>query len=76
MADFDGSKIEFQKDLTLEKQLGSGAFGTIWKASWKNHSEPVAVKKLNLQIATTPIEQFRAFTEFRREVWLMRYLLH
>ncbi len=72
MADFDGCRIDLEKEIKIDKELGRGAFGIIRKGVYNKRS--VAVKTLNLQSDVDPIERFKAFTEFRREVWLMRYI--
>ena len=65
MSDFDGCQIDF-RELELDKELGKGSFGIIYRGNWKG--DEVAVKKLKVQEEMMAIS---AFAEFRKEVWIM-----
>eukprot|EP01096_Ripella_sp_DP13-Kostka_P001529 TRINITY_DN1180_c0_g1_i1.p1 TRINITY_DN1180_c0_g1~~TRINITY_DN1180_c0_g1_i1.p1 ORF type:complete len:945 (+),score=366.35 TRINITY_DN1180_c0_g1_i1:425-2836(+) len=69
MTDFEGRKIDFS-GIQLQKKLGKGSFGIIYRALLGD--QVVAVKKLKADEDT----QVEAFAEFRREVWLMSGLQH
>ena len=68
MADFSGNQINFA-ELEIAQVVGKGAFGIIYKAVWKG--QVVAAKKLLIEG-----DKLAAFSEFRREVWLMHGLHH
>src|SRR3990167_949530 len=68
MADFSGNQINFA-ELEIAQVVGKGAFGVIYKAVWKG--QVVAAKKLLIEG-----DKLAAFSEFRREVWLMHGLHH
>jgi tRNA A-37 threonylcarbamoyl transferase component Bud32 len=72
-------RIEFEEDLwhipqrhlTLERRIGKGEFGEVWRAIWKNgdRSIPVAVKKLH------PLRQNKlSMNNFIREIETMKAL--
>ena len=69
MADFDGSQINYN-DIVIEKTLGKGSFGVIYKGLWKG--DVVAVKQLKVEEDLA----LEAYAEFRKEVWLMSGLRH
>ena len=70
MTDFEGSQVNFS-EIEIGKSVGKGAFGEIFKGTWKN--EFVAVKRLKVEDEKMAVS---AFSEFRREVWLMSGLHH
>jgi hypothetical protein len=59
------------EDLKIGKELGRGAFGIISEGHYKGDS--VAVKKLILEMENEE-ELLRIFSEFRREVSIMRFV--
>jgi len=69
MTDFQGSQIDFA-EVQLQQKIGRGAFGEIFRGTWKN--EEIAIKRMkgDQEVSIT------AFGEFRREVWLMSGLQH
>lgn len=84
MADLENVRIP-HSELKIGKELGRGAFGyfstlnynfnmnrVINEAIWKNQG--VAVKKLIIVEDEDGLsdDQLNTFSEFRREVWLMR----
>lgn len=69
MADFGGHQLNYH-NIIVEKQLGKGSYGIIYKA--RLNDEVVALKT----IKGGEDAQVAAFAEFRREVWLMSGLEH
>lgn len=69
MTDFEGSVIDYA-ELDIDKKLGKGSFGVIYRGTWRG--EVVAVKRLKVDEDMA----IAAFAEFRREVWLMSGLQH
>lgn len=54
MRDIGGSLIDFKKELQIEKPIGKGGFGIIYKATWR--ATTVAVKMLLLGTVFCDIE--------------------
>ncbi|KAG5182103.1 putative protein kinase [Tribonema minus] len=54
----------------LEKQIGQGAFATVWKAFCFDRNQPVAIKIMDLENVT------HAFEDIRQEVNVMRLCDH
>jgi serine/threonine-protein kinase OSR1/STK39 len=54
----------------LDKQIGQGAFATVWKAFCKDKSTNVAIKVMDLENVT------HAFEDIRQEVNVMRLCEH
>eukprot|EP01105_Mastigella_eilhardi_P001278 TRINITY_DN1156_c0_g1_i1.p1 TRINITY_DN1156_c0_g1~~TRINITY_DN1156_c0_g1_i1.p1 ORF type:complete len:2213 (+),score=546.42 TRINITY_DN1156_c0_g1_i1:78-6716(+) len=76
----DAVKLDY-KDLCIEKQLGEGGAAIVYKGTWKMNGQVVAVKQLKVgdcdtTTAAAPGGQNQAFSEFRREVWVMSGLKH
>eukprot|EP00818_Percolomonas_sp_WS_P008696 CAMPEP_0117452618 /NCGR_PEP_ID=MMETSP0759-20121206/9725_1 /TAXON_ID=63605 /ORGANISM="Percolomonas cosmopolitus, Strain WS" /LENGTH=1192 /DNA_ID=CAMNT_0005245473 /DNA_START=107 /DNA_END=3685 /DNA_ORIENTATION=- len=59
-----------QQELTIEKKLGSGGQGTVFRATWAEL--PVAVKYFNCKLLSGE----RIFDEFNREATLMSSIRH
>ncbi len=60
--------------MQCEEELGRGGYAVVYRGTW--HGQQLAVKQLIVEEFGTKDkeESFnQVFTEFRREVWLMRY---
>ena len=64
---------EFDAEIVMERALGEGASGTVYRAAWLHPSVEVAVKMLHGGGAGLSAEQTRAF---RREVAILRDIKH
>ena len=71
MADFEGARVDFERDILIEQEVAQGGFGVIFKAQYQGAT--VAVKQLKEEKTQNLI---KAYDEFRREVWLMSSLKH
>lgn len=60
MVDFTKFRIDLQKDVTLHRFVGSGAFAEVWKGTYNDKT--VAVKILNKGVATTPKTRYFFFS--------------
>ena len=63
------------KDLgpyTVEKELGSGAMGTVFRGKNKTNGEYVAIKLMSLALGTSDT----AVARFKREVDILKQLKH
>ena len=58
-------------DLVIERKLGQGGFGMVYKGKWNGLD--VAVKQLKLDSMGDDEETVSKFQEFQQEVWVMRY---
>ncbi|KAL6078168.1 Myotubularin-like phosphatase domain, variant 2 [Balamuthia mandrillaris] len=73
-------KVDYEKDLMIEELIGEGGYAYVYKATYKG--EPVAVKRLKTKEESGMLGEeaenarLDAFTEFRREVWVMSGLDH
>jgi hypothetical protein len=61
------------RDVTLISVLGQGAFGKVWKGTWKNND--VAIKELTAAESTHE-EATQQFLAFQKEVAVMTQLTH
>jgi hypothetical protein len=89
MADLESIRVDYDS-VEITKELGKGAFGVIYEGTYKGTS--IAVKKLilptspSLSLENVPDsdkmsfeernEVVNVFEEFRREVWMMKYVLY
>ena len=73
--DLTFSDIAVIDDYTIEKVIGTGGFGTVYKAHMNNTSKLLAVKELNLEVAdVSDEERSQKFNEFQREAYIMSTL--
>jgi serine/threonine protein kinase/GTPase SAR1 family protein len=73
MSDFEGKRIDLDREVVIGKELGQGAYGTVHLGVY--NKEQVAIKKLITE--GKPEEQARdIYNEFRKEVWIMSGLQH
>lgn len=73
MSDFEGKRIDLEREVVIGKELGQGAYGTVHLGVY--NKEQVAIKKLITD--GKPEEQARdIYNEFRKEVWIMSGLQH
>jgi len=73
MSDFEGKRIDLDREVVMGKELGQGAYGTVHLGVY--NKEQVAIKKLITE--GKPEEQARdIYNEFRKEVWIMSGLHH
>jgi serine/threonine protein kinase/GTPase SAR1 family protein len=73
MSDFEGKRIDMEREVVLGKELGQGAYGTVHLGVY--NKEKVAIKMLITE--GKPEEQARdIYNEFRKEVWIMSGLQH
>src|SRR5687767_5974370 len=80
LKDFDVCKVAYE-ELTVGDKIGEGGAASVFRGVWKD--KEVAIKKLKLLedfAGVTPVDGeegedlfSKAFHEFRREVWVMRY---
>lgn len=63
-----------ESNLVIDKQLGEGAFGTVFKATL--FGKPVAVKQLHTTDKTADLKTVSRFQEFQTEAYLMSLLDH
>ena len=71
MAEKGTCKIDYQKELKVGEVIGKGGFGVIHKGIYKGQA--VAIKEIAQPQETDDEEKLRAFNEFRKEVYVMRY---
>lgn len=73
MSDFEGKRIDLEREVVIGKELGQGAYGTVHLGVY--NKEQVAIKKLITDGKSE--EQARdIYNEFRKEVWIMSGLQH
>eukprot|EP01105_Mastigella_eilhardi_P008792 TRINITY_DN2113_c0_g1_i5.p1 TRINITY_DN2113_c0_g1~~TRINITY_DN2113_c0_g1_i5.p1 ORF type:complete len:2389 (+),score=489.03 TRINITY_DN2113_c0_g1_i5:142-7308(+) len=73
---FDARKIHYS-DIELISELGEGGTAIVFKGRLKDSGELVAVKQLKVgENDITLCSEQNAFSEFRREVWVMSGLKH
>jgi serine/threonine protein kinase/GTPase SAR1 family protein len=73
MSDFEGKRIDLEREVVVGKELGQGAYGTVHLGVY--NKEQVAIKKLITE--GKPEEMARdIYNEFRKEVWIMSGLQH
>lgn len=84
LADLEHFRMDY-KDLSDLKKLGEGAFGVVYRATYK--SEDIAFKQLNMSEgislnkkvtfnALSAVNPAELYAELRREVWLSSGLRH
>lgn len=73
MVDFEGKRIDFDREVTINEEIGKGAFGVVYKGIY--NKEVVAIKKLLLN-GKSEEETKDIYDEFRKEVWIMSGLQH
>lgn len=73
MADFEGKRIDLDREVTIEQEIGKGAYGTVYKGLY--NKEIVAIKKLIIA-GKSEEEAKDIYNEFRKEVWIMSGLQH
>lgn len=74
LSDFEGKRIDLEREITILKELGKGSYGTVYKGIY--NKEVVAIKKLNVSKHHSEYEIKRIYNGFRREVWIMSGLQH
>lgn len=72
LSDLKDSCINFDKEISVVKQIGKGSFGIIYLARLRGE-EKVAVKNIVIPPAFDEDQQISYFEAFRKEVWLMRF---
>jgi len=60
--------VTFREQLVLEKEVGRGGFGSVFKGTWQGR--PVAIKQLHADLLLEKNQQ--KFDEFKQEVFLMK----
>lgn len=65
-------------ELNVEKEIGQGGFATVFKGVYQD--KVVAIKRIKFgdsaQVSLDDTTELQAFSEFRREVWIMSGLVH
>jgi hypothetical protein len=74
MVDFEGRRVDMEREVVMTRELGRGAHGAVWEAIY--NQEKVAVKQLVIGADETEENAKKIFEEFRKEVWTMSGLQH